>query len=93
MSHTTTETTAPYDRNAIFLNNGTFNPSFMREAVRAMMRTLPLDPKEPKGWSDRRMHAALLGLSALHPLTRLRSCSVSRPWPPITPPSPASASA
>ena len=30
------------------------------------MRTLPIDPKEPKAWSDRRMHSALLGLSALH---------------------------
>jgi hypothetical protein len=39
----------------------------MREAIRAMFRTLPLDPAEPQGWSDRRMHSALLGLSALHP--------------------------
>ena len=39
----------------------------MREAVRTLFRTLPLDPTEPKPWSDRRMHAALLGLSALHP--------------------------
>ena len=39
----------------------------MREAIRALFRTLPLGPSEPKGWSDRRMHAALLGLSALHP--------------------------
>jgi hypothetical protein len=68
MPHQTTETTPPpYDRDAIFHDNGPLNPSFMREAVRAMLRTLPLDPDEPQGWSDRRMHAALLGLSALHP--------------------------
>jgi hypothetical protein len=39
----------------------------MRESVRALFRTLQLDLTEPKAWSDRRMHAALLGLSALHP--------------------------
>ncbi|WP_158932986.1 hypothetical protein [Acidisphaera sp. S103] len=67
MPETTTETTQPYDRAAIFHDNGPFNPSFMREAIRTLFRTLPLDPDEPQGWSDRRMHAALLGLSALHP--------------------------
>lgn len=60
-------TAQPYDPDAIFHPNGPFNPSFMREAVRAMFRTLPLDPSEAKGFSDRRMHAALLALSALHP--------------------------
>src|ERR1700727_1034221 len=66
---TTTDTTPqpPYDRAAIFHPAGPFNPGFMRKAIRAMFRTLPLDEAEPKGWSDRRMHAALLGLSALHP--------------------------
>jgi hypothetical protein len=63
-SHDTTEPTAPsYDRAAILLANGPFNPGFMR----SMFRALPLDRAEPKGWQDRRMHAALLGLSALHP--------------------------
>jgi hypothetical protein len=57
----------PYDRDAIFHPNGPYNPSYMREAVRATFRTLPLAPAEPKGYADRRMHAALLGLSALHP--------------------------
>src|ERR1700710_2065203 len=64
---TTTPPAPPYDRDAIFQPDGPFHPSFMRESVRAMLRTLPLDPAEPQGWSDRRMHAALLGLSALHP--------------------------
>ena len=39
----------------------------MRESVRTLIRTLPLDPTEPQAWSDRRMNAALLALSALHP--------------------------
>ena len=59
--------TQAYDRAAIYLPDGPFNPSFMRQAIRAMFRTLPINPDEPKGWSDRRMHSALLGLSALHP--------------------------
>jgi hypothetical protein len=60
--------TAPtYDRTAIFHEDGPFDPHFMAEAVRTLMRTLPLDPDEPQGWQDRRMHSALLGLSALHP--------------------------
>jgi hypothetical protein len=63
----TPEPIPPYDRDAIFHDYGPFNPSFMREAVRTLMRTLPLDPAEPQGWQDRRMHSALLGLSALHP--------------------------
>jgi hypothetical protein len=57
----------PYDRDAIFLENGPFAPSFMHEAVRTLMRTLPLDPNEPQGWQDRRMCSALLALSALNP--------------------------
>ena len=65
MSETTTA--PPQDPYALYADNAPFNPSFMREAVRAMFRTLPLDPGEPDGWSHRRMHAALLALSALHP--------------------------
>jgi hypothetical protein len=72
MPHTHTETTTPpgteqYDRAAIFHQISPINPSFMREAIRAMFRALPLDQAEPKAWQDRRMHSALLALSALHP--------------------------
>jgi hypothetical protein len=68
MPRQTTETIQPpYDRAAIYQDEGPISPSFMREAVRAMLRTLPLDPDEPQGWSDRRMNAALLALTALHP--------------------------
>jgi hypothetical protein len=70
MPQTQTKTTTPpdqYDRAAIFHQTSPFNPSFMREAIRTMFRTLPLDPGEPRGWQDRRMHSALLALSALHP--------------------------
>jgi hypothetical protein len=59
--------TPPYDRAAIFNEHGPFNPSFMREAIRTLMRSMPLDPAEPHGWQDRRMHAALLALAALNP--------------------------
>jgi hypothetical protein len=59
--------TPPYDRDAIFHQHGPFSPSFMSEAIRTLMRTLPLDPTEPHGLQDRRMHSALLGLAALHP--------------------------
>ena len=73
MSHATTaeptpapppDPDSPY---ALYANPGPFNPSFTREAVRTMFRTLPLDQREPETWRDRRMHAALLALSALHP--------------------------
>jgi hypothetical protein len=68
MPEPTTEPTTPsYDRAAIFHQNGPFEPNFMAEAVRTMLRTIPLDYKEPKHTSDRRMHSALLALSALHP--------------------------
>ena len=56
-----------YDRDAIFNENGPINPGFMTEAIRTLMRNLPLDPNEPRAWADRRMHSALIGLAALHP--------------------------
>ena len=59
--------TPPYNRDAIFDENGPFNPSFIDEALRTLMRALPLDPTEPRGWSFRRMHSAMTALSALHP--------------------------
>ena len=67
MPETTPDPAPPYDRDAIFHPNGPFNPSFMRESVRALFRTLPIDPDEPQPWADRRRNSALLGLSALHP--------------------------
>jgi hypothetical protein len=70
-NQTTTQATpppsTPYNRAAIYQQTSPFNPSFMRESVRAMFRNLPIDPTEPQPRSDRRMHSALLGLSALHP--------------------------
>jgi hypothetical protein len=57
----------PYDRTAIFHENGPFHPCFVDEAVRTLMRTLPLDPAEPRAWCYRRMHSALTALSALNP--------------------------
>jgi hypothetical protein len=57
----------PYDREALFLEDGPLHPGFMREAVRTLMRCMPLDPAEPPAWGNRRMHSAMLCLSALHP--------------------------
>ena len=62
---TTTSTT--YDRAAILDENGPFDPHFMRETVRTLLRSLPLGTAEPQGWQDRRMSSALLALTALHP--------------------------
>jgi hypothetical protein len=56
-----------YDRDAIFRADGPFDPDFTHEAIRTLMRTLPLDPAEPEAWHNRRMYGALLGVSALHP--------------------------
>jgi hypothetical protein len=57
----------PYDRDAIFAENGPFHPLFMHEAVRTLLRALPIDPDEPQGWRDRRQVSTLMGLAALHP--------------------------
>jgi hypothetical protein len=57
-----------HDPNAIFQQDGPIHPSFMREAVRTLIRSLPLDDKdEPEAWSHRRMHSALMALAALRP--------------------------
>jgi hypothetical protein len=64
---TSPPTPPQYDRDAIFREHGPFDPAFTHEAVRTLMRTLPLDPAEPEAWHHRRMYSALLGISALHP--------------------------
>ena len=61
------DTKTPYDPAAIFEQDGPLSPSFMHEAIRTLLRALPIDPAEPQAWSDRRMHSALLALAALHP--------------------------
>ncbi|WP_158921447.1 hypothetical protein [Acidisphaera sp. S103] len=63
----TMETTAPYDRDAIFHADGPINPLFITEAIRTLMRNLPIDPKEPPAWANRRMFCALVNLAAYHP--------------------------
>jgi hypothetical protein len=70
MPETETATSPPpehYDRDAIFQPDGPINPIFMTEAVRTLMRSLPLDPAEPRAWSHRRMFSAMLSLAALNP--------------------------
>lgn len=56
-----------YDREAIFHENGPLHPAFMEEAIRALMRALPIDPEEPPRWAHRRMDGALRSLAALNP--------------------------
>jgi hypothetical protein len=69
MPRSIAETTpSPNDDRAVILDDdGPFNPAFMLESVRSMFRTFPLDSDEPRAWSNRRMYAALLGLTALNP--------------------------
>jgi hypothetical protein len=67
MLDTTLESEQPYSRDAIFRTDGPLNPLFMTEAIRTLMRSLPLDPNEPRAWTNRRMFCALIGLAALHP--------------------------
>lgn len=56
-----------YDRDAIFHENGPLHPAFMEEAIRSLMRALPIDPAEPLRWAHRRMDSALKSLAALNP--------------------------
>ncbi|HQT77746.1 MAG TPA: hypothetical protein PLD10_11895 [Rhodopila sp.] len=56
-----------YDPHAIFDQNGPLHPGFMREAIRTLMRALPIDPEEPAPQATRRMYCALLSLAALNP--------------------------
>jgi hypothetical protein len=64
----TAETTRQYDPGFIFQEDGPINPSFAREAVRTLMRALPLDDdSEPLAWGYRRMQSAMTALSALRP--------------------------
>ncbi|HVZ07861.1 hypothetical protein [Rhodopila sp.] len=56
-----------YDRHAIYDLDGPIDPGFVSEAVRSLLRTLPLETEEPQPWIDRRICAALDALAALHP--------------------------
>ncbi len=67
MTPTTTESAPTYDPAALLQEDGPLNPSFMQEAIRTLLRALPLDPTEPQPSSDRRMYSALLALTTLHP--------------------------
>jgi hypothetical protein len=57
----------PNDPNAIFVENGPFPPLLIEEAIRTVIRTLPLDQAEPRPWSCGTMHCALTALAAFHP--------------------------
>ena len=52
----------------LFHKNGPIHPTFIDEAVRTLIRTLPLDdPADTQTESDRRIHCALQALATLHP--------------------------
>jgi hypothetical protein len=56
------------DPGALYEPDGPISPTFMREAVRTLMRALPInDPKEPAYAATRRMFTALTALSTLRP--------------------------
>jgi hypothetical protein len=68
MQETQTNPTSQTDPAALYEPDGPINPTFMREAVRTLLRTLPLnDPDEPAFAATRRMFAALSALSTLRP--------------------------
>jgi hypothetical protein len=63
-------TESPTENNVIplFAPNNPINRNFVLEAVRVLMRTLPLpNDNEPDQWTQRRMYGALVSLSALQP--------------------------
>ncbi len=60
--------TSQSDPGALYEPDGPISPTFMREAVRTLLRTLPLnDPNEPSHAATRRMFTALSALSTLRP--------------------------
>src|SRR5580704_15256378 len=68
MQETQTNPTSQTDPAALYEPDGPINPTFMREAVRTLLRTLPLnDPDEPEFAATRRMFTALSALSTLRP--------------------------
>jgi hypothetical protein len=57
-----------YDPDALFHQDGPINPLFVNDAVRTLVRAMPLiDQTEPRGWVTRRMYTAMRALAALHP--------------------------
>lgn len=68
MNQTQPPSTAQNDPGALYEPDGPINPTVMREAVRTLLRTLPLnDPTEPAYAGTRRMFSALSALSTLRP--------------------------
>ncbi len=57
-----------YNPDALFDQDGPINPLIVNEAVRTLMRAMPLiDQTEPPAWATRRMYTASHALAALHP--------------------------
>jgi hypothetical protein len=58
---------APYDRDAIFDQDGPLDPLFMADAIQSLMRALPLNNAESANARRRHMRAALIALAATNP--------------------------
>jgi hypothetical protein len=58
---------ANYGPEPIYQPNGPISPLFMTEAVRTLMRALPLDDAEPEAWRNRRQRCAMIALAGLNP--------------------------
>ena len=56
-----------YDPEAIFHENGPFDPMFMADATQALMRAHPLEAPEPQASQRRHMSASLTAMAATHP--------------------------
>ncbi len=56
-----------YDPQAIFHEDGPFDPMFMADATQALMRAHPLDTPEPQASLRRHMNASLTAMAATHP--------------------------
>jgi hypothetical protein len=56
-----------YDANAIFHDDGPFDPMFMADAVQAMLRALPLEAGECEAASRRHQNFAMTALAATNP--------------------------
>jgi hypothetical protein len=66
-NQTATETTQPYNPEAIFDQNSPIHPRCVEQAICTIIRNTPIDPTEPRSQTSRRMFFAMRALAALHP--------------------------
>jgi hypothetical protein len=64
---TTDPTAPPYDRDAIFDQNGPIDPRCVEQAICTIIRNTPIDPGEPRAHAARRTYTTMRAFAALHP--------------------------